>query len=111
MGERAQRERERQAADRRVSEGERPWENERGVLSVVDAVRDREFPMTLEEIVSEVGDREVYTSKDIHFPLAYVALKLKEKEFTSLGDFQTAVQRHWEGIEQLEVPEEQKRKP
>lgn len=106
-----QRQDEIEKARQRIEGGEKPWEEEPGVMSVVDAVRDLHFPKKIDEIREKVGDREVYTSGDIKMPLDKVLGKLKEDQFTSLQDFQTAVQKHWQGIEYEELPEDQRAQP
>ncbi|HVL87133.1 MAG TPA: hypothetical protein VM681_03860 [Candidatus Thermoplasmatota archaeon] len=102
------REREIQQTRERVEQGERPWQEHTGVLSVVAAVRDLRFPTTVEDVAQEAGDREVRISERTQLPLRRVLGKLKDDtQFVSVGDFQTAVQTHWEGIRNLEVPPEQ----
>jgi hypothetical protein len=97
-----QRREEREAARERIAKGETPWLAEAGVMSLVDAVRDLEFPKRIDEVLAQAGDRDVCTSPDVRLPLAYVLPKLDEPAFTSLRSFETAVQRHWAGIRTLE---------
>lgn len=99
-----QRQRERAQAERRRREGEEPAREEPGVLSVVDAVRDVEFPATLREIQEKVGHRDVRPSPDVTLPLAYVLPKVREDAFSDIGQFEAAVLRHWAGIRALEAP-------
>ena len=105
----AQRAAEREAAARRGEQGEEPWSEEQpGIVAVVDAVRDQEFPTTLDRLAERVGERRVPTQKDVTLPMRDVLGKLKEDEFQSVRDFQRAVHRHWEGIRFLAVPDEQR---
>jgi hypothetical protein len=106
----SRREVERGEGGQRIGErGEEPWKESRGVTSVVDAVRDLEFPASRDEMSDRVGDREVWISGHTQIELRRVLGKLKDDvRFGSLGEFQTAVQRHWEGIRNLEVPPEQR---
>ena len=103
-----QRERERQAALERIQRGEKPWEQSRGVVSVVDAVRDCRFPCGVQELADQAGDREVCITEADRIALRRVLGKLKDDTFfASIKDFQTVVQKHWEGIRNLTVPPEQ----
>jgi predicted GNAT family acetyltransferase len=103
-----QRQHEREEARRRVQDGEEPWTEARGVLSVVEAVRDVAFPMDARELAYQVGDREPVVAEGHPIALRRILGKLKDDtHFESLKDFQTAVMRHWEGIRNLTVPPEQ----
>lgn len=67
-----------------------------GVQSVVDAVRDVEFPATRVDLMREAGERPVRPSQDMAMPLSAVLDRLDEDEFRSLREFQSALQRHWD---------------
>lgn len=98
----------REAAARRIVEGERPWDEEQGVLSVVDAVRDIQFPADRAAIKEQAGSREVHPSSRLTLPVADVLEKLPDRRFESIRDFQTSLQKHWQGIRVLELPREQR---
>lgn len=102
-----QRQKEMLDARRRVEEGDEPWLEEAGVQSVVDAVRDVQFPATIDQIMERVGGRDVRTSRDVALPLAYVLPKIDVPDFASIRDFETCVLDRWAGIEELEKPPSQ----
>lgn len=100
------RQEEREIARALIARGDAPWERETGILSLVDAVRDLEFPKRIDEIAAEAGERDVRPARDVKLPLAYVLPKLAEREFHSIRSFEAAIQRHWQGIRALEHPDE-----
>lgn len=92
------RQEQRESAARRIAEGERPWDEEQGVQSVVDAVRDVEFPANRAAIAEQAGMREVHPSSRLTLPISDILDKLPDRRFESIRDFQTSLQKHWQGI-------------
>lgn len=103
-----QAERERADAQRRVAQGEAPWQTHEGVMAAVAAVRDVKFPATADEIVKKAGERDITASARLVVPIAEILAHMPERRFESIADFQTALQKHWQAIRFLEVPEEQR---
>jgi hypothetical protein len=115
-----QRRMEREALMARVERGERPWQEHAGLMSVVTAVRDVEFPASFEQLRDEIGEREVITARDRVYPLEDVLDILEAKlnpdkdplledgTVPSFRDFHEIVQRHWEAIRFENIPDEQK---
>lgn len=103
-----QREIERERALERVLAGDPPWEHETGIMAAVEAVRDLRFPMTSAELSECAGERYIQASDRLAVPVAEVLAHLPERDFESIRDFERAVQKHWQGIRFLEVPDEQR---
>lgn len=104
----AARARERAAARERVQAGERPWDHEQGALSVVDAVRDLEFPLAADDIAELAGERFVQPTDRLTVPVAEVVAHLPRREYLSIRDFEATLLQHWQGIRFMEVPEDQR---
>jgi hypothetical protein len=114
------RQQERWEAMKAIEQGQKPWQEHEGVMSVVTAVRDCEFPCSFERLREDVGDREVVTTRNKTHTLGTVLDVLgskvdptkdplmKGEEVPSLRDFESIVQRHWEAVQFYDVPDEQK---
>lgn len=104
----AQREQERQAARDRIDQGDPAWHHEMGIMAAVEAARDFRFPLTSEELTAQAGDRYVQATRALTLPVAEILSHMPEQHFASLRDFERAVQKHWQAIRYLEVPEDQR---
>ena len=114
------RQRERWNTMRAIEQGERPWQDHEGVMSVVAAVRDQEFPCSFETLRRDIGDREVVTTghhkRSLDEVLDVIESKvdsrkdplLADAKVPSLRDFESIVQHHWEAVRYNDVPEEQR---
>jgi hypothetical protein len=114
------RQREREEVARRIENGEVPWQEQEGVMSVIAAVRDLEFPRSFDGIRSDAGNREVITTRHKTHPLTEVLdvvenhVKpgkdpvLEDGRIPSVQDFQEIVQHHWEAVRFHDVPEDER---
>ncbi len=114
------RQREREEYERRVQDGEMPWRESSGIMSVLNAVRDREFPCSFDRLRMEIGDREVVTAKGRGHPVSEVLdvveprldpekdPLLEDWSVPSIKDFEGIMQRHWEAVQYDDVPDDQK---
>jgi hypothetical protein len=81
---------------------------EAGVRAVVESVRDLPFPTDRNTLRKKAGGRFVIVSDGLEVPLEEVLGKLTENRFEDVGEFETAVIRHWGVIRYLEEPQEQR---
>lgn len=115
-----QRMREREEYERRIQNGEKPWRESAGVMSVMNAVRDCAFPCTFDQLRQDIGDREVITSKGNGHPVSELLdvvearldpekdPLLEDWSVPSIRDFQGIMERHWEAVRFEDVPDEHK---
>lgn len=114
------RQRERLEMRRQIEKGDAPWMEHEGILGVVTAVRDQEFPRTFDQLRRDIGDREVITmgkrTESLEDVLDVLEPHLDARKdhlledwgVPSLRDFHQIVQRHWEAVRFHNVPDEQR---